>query len=326
MTDRSLNELANKMKSFVASDNRFQRRARILQAMWREAMGYDIGPRHDGSPDEILGPDDELGSRLPVKWAEETLANYLTNNIRNVVREELDAAKHAASEHDEKGKVFKRPRIFNDLLSSQPLCFNLFAELKVDMELATSVFRTMMPDRIEKVTKILFEHSPGRGKVEYLGDGSAFDVFVEYDAVDGSAGFVGIEVKYHENLSEQPAKHKYRYTEVATFMGCFHTAQMSHLREKPLQQIWRDHLLGGSMLVRGEYKCGSFVFMYPAGNTCCREAVRDYRDCLSDSSTFDAWTLEEFVSVLSQHTDGAWVSELRKRYLGFERLQGAMTR
>lgn len=52
---------------------------------------------------------------------------------------------------------------------------------------------------VSAVTSILFEHSPGRGDPAYTGDGSAFDVFLEYCTRSGQTGFLGVEVKYHEN-------------------------------------------------------------------------------------------------------------------------------
>ena len=83
-------------------------------------------------------------------WAEETLANYLNNTIRQVVRHEV-----MEKPQDGQRKLFGHPRIFNDLLSSQPLCFNLFAELQQNLPLASNVFdsltlgrRRLMPESI----------------------------------------------------------------------------------------------------------------------------------------------------------------------------------
>ncbi len=81
----------------------FRRRARILQSIWRTERGYDIGVHSDRL----------LGSRLVMPWAEETLANYLTDAIREVVRKEV------MDRQKSQGKLFARPRIFNDLLSTR---------------------------------------------------------------------------------------------------------------------------------------------------------------------------------------------------------------
>ena len=131
-TRDGLDRLAKDYDVFVASDGAgFKRRARVLQSMWRERQGYPMG-EHRGRP---------LGSRLPMPWARETLANHLTSTIRQVVRDEV-VNQEAGGE-----KLFQTPRIFGNLLSSQPLCFNLFGELQQDPVLATAVMRTLAPDR-----------------------------------------------------------------------------------------------------------------------------------------------------------------------------------
>lgn len=185
MISTDLDILARQYHAYIKSDGRgFRRRARILQSIWREEQGYRPG-LHRGEP---------LGSRLPMPEAKDKLTNYLTEPIRDVVRAEvLDPEKSS-------GKVFAKPRIFNDLLSSQPLCFNLFGELQQDLDLASAVFQELTDGRVARVTSIKFEWSPGKGKLKYTNDRSAFDVYMKYRTPKGGKGFIGIEVKYHENL------------------------------------------------------------------------------------------------------------------------------
>lgn len=133
------------------SGNTFQRRARLLQSIWREEQGYPMGISADANPPR------PIGSVLEAKWAQASLANFLTDTIRDVVRAEvLDPVRS-------RGKLYGQPRIFQNLLSSQPLCFNLFGELQRDLPLATSVMSDMTEGRVQEVTGIDFEHSPGRG-------------------------------------------------------------------------------------------------------------------------------------------------------------------
>jgi hypothetical protein len=80
------------------------------------------------------------------------------------------------------------------------------------------VLRELFPSRIGEVTAVRFEHSPGRGDPRYTGDRSAFDVFVEHATPSGARGFVGIEVKYHEGLTEAASSHKPRYDALADAM------------------------------------------------------------------------------------------------------------
>ena len=70
--------------------------------LWREGKGLPIGTKSEGH---------ELGSRIAMPDAESDLPNFLTETIRQMVRETL---KTATAEN----KVIKKPRIFSDLLSS----------------------------------------------------------------------------------------------------------------------------------------------------------------------------------------------------------------
>ena len=105
----------------------FQQRARILQSLWREEKGYPIGKQHDRP----------YGARLGMPWAKETLSNFMTETAKQAVRNEvLDPIRS-------KGKLYGKPRIYDNLLSSQPLCFNLFASLQQDLTLATTTVQSM---------------------------------------------------------------------------------------------------------------------------------------------------------------------------------------
>jgi len=285
----------------VRSDNEWQREARLRQALWREAKGLPIG-EHRGQP---------LGSRLAMPYAKETLANFVTQTIQDVVRAEvLDPTTST-------GKMYREPRIYEDLLSSQPLCFNLFGELPRDLGLASRAFGMLLADARLVVTGIEFEHSPGRGDHKFTGDHSAFDVFVTYTSATGERGFVGIEVKYVEDLDVPPARHRARYDEVASAMGCFVPAGLPRLRKKPLEQLWRDHLLAGSLLLDAEsgYSSGTFSVVYPSGNTTVAKAVEGYRACLTEGASFATWTLEAVLDAIEEAGAGAWAREVRERYL-----------
>lgn len=303
MADR-LTEMCLKHHVLIKTDNTFQRRARLLQALWRERQGYQVG----------LHGDIPLGSRLAMPFAEQTLSNYLTETIRQVVRE--DVIERPAGH----GQLYARPRIFNDLLSSQPLCFNLFGELRRDMALASAVFADLTGGRVSRVTRIRFEYSPGRGDPRYTGDQSAFDVFVEFLTPAGGQGFIGIEVKYHEAMTDKPSTHKTRYDAVADEMGVFLEEKRPHLRQAPLQQIWRDHLLTGSLRRREGFDDGFFAFAYPKENFRCESAIRTYRSCITSSESIMAWTLEDIVACMKRRASGSWPDDVANRYLAFSEL------
>ncbi len=292
----------------VASDNQFQRRARLLQALWREERGLPIGERRPGVP---------LGSRLPSDFARESGANLMTPAALDAARREVAASRLGS------GQKIEADRLWANLLSSQPLAFNLFADLERALALASRVLRRIWPERLASVTKILFEYSPGRGSAKYTSDKTAFDIYVEHATPRGGRGFVGIEVKYHEALADEPARHRTRYDEVTAAMHGFKPELVLGLRRKPIEQIWRDHMLAGSMLLdtSAGWETGLYVFLAPTDNTACRTAVRLYREHLSDAQTFDSLTLEAVVAAIEAETDAAWIRELRARYLGWEKIE-----
>ena len=282
----------------------FQWRLRLLQSLWRAERGLSMN-RYRGK---------ERGAQLQMPEAQQTLDNYLTPAIRETVRREV------LNPVQSQGKLYGKPRIFNNLLSSQPLAFNLFAELSQDLDLASQVLSLMTRAQLYKVTAIEFEWSPGRSNPRYTGDRSAFDVYVKYDNAKGGHGFLGIEVKYHENLRTDKNYYRDRYDEVAARMRCFREESLPLLRGGGrLQQVWRDHLLVGAHALNEGWD-GVFVLLYPEANTACAAAVEDYTACLSDTRTFQAWTLDALVACLMRRTDAQWVRDFRTRYLDMSRL------
>ncbi|MEZ4253893.1 MAG: hypothetical protein R3B99_37280, partial [Polyangiales bacterium] len=174
----------------------------------------------------------------------------------------------------------------------------------------------------------------------FTGDKSAFDVFVEYEPVqdrgaakhDPARAFLAFEVKYHENLAKK-GKHHARYDEVAEAMRAF-VSERAGLRNPPVQQVWCDHLLAGSMLTAPPsatsraWAAGTFVFLAPKDNPHCTEAVAAYRRFLDPqlpgAKTFDAWTLEAFADALRAETDASWVGAFVERYLDFTPVDAAI--
>ena len=179
-----------------------------------------------------------------------------------------------------------------------------------------------MPEKVEKVTAVRFEYSPGRGNTKYIGDHSAFDVFIEYSRAD-TKGFIGIEVKYAESLKEETKEmanknYKELYATLTNACGIFKDACIDKLRHPPLSQIWRDHLL--AIATKQDYDEGFFVFLFPSKNQPCPAGVDHYRKHLAsdneDQNGFYPRHLEDFIDTLTKVSDAEWIKELKKRYLG----------
>ncbi len=130
-----------------AFDNRFRSCARLLQALWRERHDLPIGTFTNNQ-----GTKRRIGSLIAEGPAEEG-RNFLNPEIAEIAR--LETA------YQEPGAMIDRTRLYGNLLSSMPLCFNLFAPLRRDLELAAKLLRAMVPGiNVKAVHHVWFEHSP----------------------------------------------------------------------------------------------------------------------------------------------------------------------
>jgi hypothetical protein len=222
----------------------------------------------------------------------------------------------------EAGELIDERRLWSDLLSSQPMCFNLLGELAADLELATHAARSWWPGRVDQVTAVQFEWSPGRRDLRYLGNRTAFDAVLMHTTPAGGRGFIGIETKYHENAERPrpvPLERLRRPVEITERSGAFHADWHPALTQTSLRQIWLDHLLALSML--DGWDTGLFMLVHPAANISMADAADRYAEVLSDSRTFEHRTLEDLVARLRTVTDAAWVEAFADRYLDFDKLR-----
>lgn len=285
-------------------DTNFASHARLLQSKWRVKQGLKMNTI----------PKSNYGNFIDTDIATSGKANYLTDNIKKLVTKKIIEIKKT-------GGLIGEPRIWNNLLSSQPLCFNLFGELHYDLDLATRFFQKLFPDKVSSITKVDFEFSSKRSNP----DNSAFDVYVEY-LLDGARHFFGIEVKYQEDLFEEAPKkaaeifanHKDKYEKLTTQSNFFKPNAIEQLQFVPISQIWRDHLLSFNMT--NENISGSFIFLYPFDNDECKRGVSSYQKLLvsdnEEQTKFYPRDLAVYIRTLNEIHDTKWTKELVARYLG----------
>jgi hypothetical protein len=281
----------------------FRRSVRYRQAQWREANGHPIGSQpivpRAGKP---VRP---VGSRLPLAYARETGANFLTAGALEAVRARTSVVEPRQS--------FDHQRVWADLLWSQALAFNLFGDLAVDLALADRAVHTWWPDAPGTVSDVRFAHSPGWLDPSYINSLRAFDAAFVLDR-----GIVGVNVKYHERRKPEIPKpgNLRRYLEVAERSGVFEPGGTDAVKGRSdLAVMWLEHLLLLSMLQHpsGAWSWGRYVVVHPAGNTDVADLCARYQALLADRSTFASMTLEELLDTgaLPKKT----VVALRDRYL-----------
>ena len=290
----------------------FRRAARYHQAQWREANHHPIGTQPIAPrPGDKVRP---VGSRLPLDYARDTGANFLTSAA-------LDAAR-ARTAYIEPRQSFDHQRLWADLLSSTAASFNLFGDLAADLARADRAVHRWFPDAPGRVSGVRFAHSPGWFDPAYLNSLRSFDAVFTLAVDGGSRGIVAVNVKYHErNKSEIPRTENLGlYGKVGKRSRAFTPGAIAALkRRSDLCVLWLEHLLMFSMLQHptDNWNWGRYLVVHPAGNSDLVDLCGRYRTMLADDTTFTTMTLEHLLDsgALARPT----IAALRDRYVPKER-------
>ena len=226
---------------------------------------------------------------------------------------------------------FKSSALFSNMLRSEHIPYNIFTPMEEDLSAAALLFNEILGGGISKINCIRIEFAGIADKTEYLNDGTSFDTFIEYTSVDGSIGGIGVEVKYTENGYPIGAKEKldiedknglyYHMTKRSRwYIPTLDT--LSFIKANHLRQIWRNHILGYSMVQRGDIQHFHHVHLYPQGNTHFHEhALPEYKALLTDSgkASFIDLSYESLFELMGKffisENNQDWLKYLQRRYI-----------
>jgi hypothetical protein len=216
---------------------------RLHQSWWRAFVLAEEQGQHP------MKPDNQIGSS--VLNGEISFSNFLDDFAKQAVKETLQERKSSA-----KGMI-SEVRLFNNLLSSQPLCFNFFGRLKYNLPFASSILKHFFPI-ISEVSQIHFEFAPNAA---FNGDNSAHDVAIDFVSTDGKKGLIGLECKYTEPFSPtvyRKEEYKNIYAESDAFINSY-----DELTSSDFNQLFRNQLIVESALINKSYDigyCGLFCY------------------------------------------------------------------
>lgn len=289
--------------------NAFTRRMRLHQSWYRAhvlKVPYGTGPKDTST---------SLYGNMLTEASAKDGHNFLTPGI-------FELAKRRIAEDREGVEPF---RCLRNMLSSQPMCFNLFGKLALDPSLATRLARALWGDRISRVTCVRIEWAPEPAE-EYLSDGTTFDAFIEYETMDKKVGFIGIETKLTEPFSQTKPEEREKYRHKEEYLRWMKKPGapwkkdiVDDLVDKH-NQLWRDHLLAWALLQHGssKYTEGLLAVVYhPEDKRCCR-VIDEYCALLHDETTFSSHKLNDVVSKW-RPLAGDWLSKFEERYLLLEK-------
>lgn len=260
--------------AYCAIDTRFRSAARLLQCLWLKDQGIPTA----ASVRNGNNSGSSFGSILSAEAAGAG-RNFLSPAIYRLVLQELLMREEDAAIDEE--------RLFGNALSSMPLTFNLFGPLALDHDLATAVFRRLLPDFVHTVEQVIFEHGPGRRKDRFLQDRTAFDLAVRVVTLDGEPATVFIEVKYSESMEGPAARMRDRYNEASRQVGLYHDPDSAILRSLAIEQLWREHLTASLAVDNGVTSRAIFMAIGPRLNRRVQAAFRVYEAELLDADRRD---------------------------------------
>jgi hypothetical protein len=208
-----------------------------------------------------------------------------------------------------------------NMLSSQPMCFNLFGPLVDTLPLATELFKPLYPGEISGVTRVKLEYAPEPAS-EYLDDHTAFDAYIEYTATDGEKGFIGIETKLVEPFTLAEHEHEAYWKLSLAEDSPWVESSVTNLRNVKVNQLWRDHLLEVTVQhhPKSEFKYGHFLVIYHSDDQACQQSICSYQTLLkSDDRSFQAINLNDLINGWQANTsnfaDRLWLNAFFLRYL-----------
>jgi hypothetical protein len=220
--------------------------------------------------------------------------------------------------------------LYANLLRSEHISFNLFVPFKQDLLFCKNVFNVFLNDQINSIQRIEIEYAPSPA-AKYLNDKTSFDAYIEYEHVDRSKGIIGIEVKYteHEYKLKKGSKQEAdiqnkesRYYRVSRECKIYKPNSLDNLISDKFRQIWRNHLLGESIILEDnkEYKHFSSLTIFPESNTHFIDTSKQYMDMLvHNNAHFIPVTYEDFLKHCKAHCPdnryNQWINYLENRYL-----------
>ena len=292
-----------------SSDSPFAARMRRHQSWYRAhilQLPYGVGPTPKATScyGNFLTAEDGAAGR-----------NFLTPEIAEVARERVRQRRGTLEPY----------RLFHNMLSSQPMCFNLFGPLVRDHALAARLLDPLVPETVAEVTRVAIEWAP-EPAADYLGDRTAFDAFIEYRSTAGRLCALGIETK----LTEPFSKDEYDGERYRRWMrqpnAVWRPDAGAHVQAIEHNQLWRDHLLAFALGHRrhSPYAAARLMLVRHPEDRDCARVLEGYRRLLrdGDDSLLDTpldHILAAWVAAVDTGPYRDWLDGFRLRYLDLER-------
>lgn len=297
------------------SDNAFTRKARLLQSMYRVEIGEEEG----------FGPTRASKRKYGnmISGGEVSGKNFLMKETFEYAMERVEKQKKEKTLETIDGF-----RLFNNLLSSQPMAFNLFHPLmlllKQEPAMVTLAVRSVFRNfPVFEVTEIGLEFIPTPIE-NYTNDKSAMDAYIKFMDSKGGKHIIAIETKYTDVLGVNEASRCEEQKQMLIDTGLF-SADFEELLNKgevKLTQIYRNLLLTERYRIKEGLKDSYSLVLSPKEHPSTEEEIKSITEYLKPEYEYklSAVTLEDFVDAMIQYLPEYYAQvyeRFRGRYLEF---------
>ena len=285
----------------VTSDDARRAKYRALQSWYRENI-LQLPPGLEGeTPRANLLPAAAVEADASLNFLRDgQIAAYVKDRANLVV---------------ELGGTLEKQRLMHNLLSSMPLCFNIFGKLRSERAAAARVLARLYDLPIAAIDEIEVEWAPADHPLQ---DRTAFDAWVAYRTDEGRRGFLGVETKYTEPFSERPLHRLDRYRGWNDFSGSgFQPGATDALAVPATAQLWRNALLAVAVRADGDWELGHVAVLALEGDPGVTAALGGLRGQHRDlGSLVRSATLEQLVRIArDEPTLESWANAFEQRYL-----------
>lgn len=313
--------------NIYSSGNRFTTKAALLQSCFR----YEKN---------------EASGKTMVR-----VFDHFDLNEKKIYRSELKEYGHIVNEGELKNKNFyfhqtfdyahqrvitknpdetiKKDRLFNNLLSSMPLAFNLFHPLMMLLESSphevTKIVSALFPAlKIKEVEKIDIEFIP-LPITSYTNDKSAMDAVIFFKNNNDKSNIISIEVKYTDTLGSNKAKENKLKVDAALATGYFTTDGIKHIHGG-CTQIYRNFLLTEKYRMVHKLENSYSIILAPKDHPSTEWEINSLKKYFNEScpdSKLKKYTLEDFTRIISDNINEdykPWINWFNNRYLAFDKV------
>lgn len=308
------NQVIEKYGNQSSSDNVFTRYARLLQSIYRlEIKEFECG----------YGPHKKSAKKYGniLTHGEKTGKNFFFNETFEYAHQRIKNKKPY--------ETIDEYRLFNNLLSSMPMAFNLFHPLMMIKEkypseinnIVKNLFPELPIDIVESIDIEFIPNPPER----YINDKSAMDASIVFTDKQSKKYIIAIETKYTDSLGTNKARDNKRKLEFAIESGLFTVEGINHIKNG-CTQIYRNFLLTESYRFIENFHDSYSIILAPKNHPTTEKEIESLKKYLKEEYHYKLkkYSLEDFISIIKTNSPmefRQWAEHFHSRYLDFNKLK-----